>query len=86
MTDRHKEGKMKKDLYIKVILTIIAICLIWICIRDVSIGEKSLHAANFDPDQNSVYVAGISKRVKSAIEDATKSAIRESQPFLIKRD
>ena len=26
---------MKKDVYLKVVLTVIAICLIWICIREI---------------------------------------------------
>ena len=37
---------MKSDKYIKVILTIIAICLMWICIRDIKIGGNYLFAGN----------------------------------------
>ncbi len=36
---------MKKDIYLKVILTIIAICLVWICMRDIEIGPTKLHAS-----------------------------------------
>ena len=35
---------MKNDRYLKIILTIIAICLVWICIRDIKIGGSNLHA------------------------------------------
>ena len=35
---------MKNDRYIKIILTIIAICLVWICVRDIKIGGSNLHA------------------------------------------
>jgi len=31
---------MKKDVYLKVVLTVIAICLIWICIREIPITPK----------------------------------------------
>lgn len=31
---------MKNDRYLKVVLTIIAICLVWICIREISITPK----------------------------------------------
>lgn len=37
---------MKRDIYLKVILTIIAICLVWICIRDINIGPRELQAAD----------------------------------------
>lgn len=36
---------MRKDMYLKVILTIIAICLVWICMRDIEIGPTKLHAS-----------------------------------------
>ena len=35
---------MKKDIYLKIILTIIAICLVWICLRDLKIEGTNLHA------------------------------------------
>ena len=35
---------MKKDVYLNVILTVIALCLVWICIRDISLGPPKLHA------------------------------------------
>ena len=37
---------MKNDLYLKIILTIIAICLVWICIGNINIGPRELQAAN----------------------------------------
>lgn len=35
---------MKNDKYLKFILTVIAICLVWICIRDIVVGPTSLFA------------------------------------------
>lgn len=35
---------MESDRYLKIILTIIATCLVWICIRDVKIGSQRLEA------------------------------------------
>lgn len=35
---------MKKDVYLKVILTIIAICLIWICVKDIKVAPNKLYA------------------------------------------
>jgi len=36
---------MKRDLYTKVVLTIIAICLVWICIKDITLSPGSLYAS-----------------------------------------
>ncbi len=49
---------MKNDRYIKFILTIIALCLCWICVRDTSIGGKFLFAKNSSNGQEQVYVIG----------------------------
>jgi hypothetical protein len=35
---------MKIDRYTKIILTVIAICLIWICIKDISLSPSKLFA------------------------------------------
>ena len=45
---------MKKDIYLKIILTIIAICLVWICVKDIKIGGSNLHAmeGQFPPIQD----------------------------------
>ena len=32
---------MKTDLYTKVVLTIIALCLIWVCVREVSVSRTA---------------------------------------------
>jgi len=49
---------MKNDRYIKFILTVIALCLVWICVRDVRIGGKFLFAKNPSNGQQEVYVTG----------------------------
>ena len=49
---------MKKDKYLKVILTIIAICLVWTCVKDIKIGGCSLFASNNSSGQQEVYVTG----------------------------
>lgn len=35
---------MKSDRYLKFILTVIAICLVWICVRDIAFGPPRLFA------------------------------------------
>jgi len=57
-----KGGIMKKDKYIKVILTIIAICLVWICVRHFKIGYENLYAdnENSSKDYMDVHLAEIS--------------------------
>lgn len=47
-----KGGIMKKDKYLKVIITIIAICLVWICVRDFKIGSENLYADNANSSQD----------------------------------
>lgn len=37
---------MKSDRYLRFILTVIAICLVWICVRDIAIGPSSLFAGD----------------------------------------
>jgi len=49
---------MKNDSYIKFILTIIALCLIWICIRDLKLGGNLLFAKDRSVVQDEVYVTG----------------------------
>ncbi len=50
---------MKNDRHLKIILTIIAICLVWICIRDIKIGGSNLHAAEGQfPDVQDVKIVG----------------------------
>jgi len=50
---------MKKDKYLKFILTIIAICLIWICVRDIRIGSHELHAINGSLGVQDVRIVGV---------------------------
>ncbi len=52
---------MKSDRYLKIILTIIAICLVWICVRDIKVGGSNLHAAEGQfPDEMDVRIVGVS--------------------------
>ena len=48
---------MKNDRYLRVVLTIIAICLVWICIRDIAISPSYLFASD-NPNPNGVWVDG----------------------------
>ena len=51
---------MKKDIYLKVILTIIAICLVWICMRGIEIGPSKLHASQISSlSPQEVVIVGI---------------------------
>jgi len=48
---------IKNDRYIRVVLTIIAVCLVWICIKDVRVGGNYLFAKNPGNRGQEVYVA-----------------------------
>ena len=48
---------MKNDKYLRFILTVIAICLVWICVRDIVIGPTNLFAGD-DGTAQSVWVDG----------------------------
>jgi hypothetical protein len=52
-----REVDMKKDRYLKIILTIIAICLVWICVRGVKIGGENIFASD-SSGQEGIYVSG----------------------------
>ncbi len=71
-----KGGKLKKDKYLKVILTIIAICLVWICIRDFKLGSNKLYA-----DSNQWYAEEI---IKVKIVDVDSSALLWVTPLEVK--
>jgi hypothetical protein len=53
-----RRRKMKNDRYIKFVLTVIALCLVWICVRDIRIGGNFLFAQNPTNRQQEVYVTG----------------------------
>jgi hypothetical protein len=53
---------MKRDLYTKVILTIIAICLVWICLRDINLSPGKLYAGQYG-EAVDVKIVGIDKAV-----------------------
>jgi len=74
---------MKNDKYLKIILTIIAICLVWICVRDINIGSQKIYASNNNAGQEEVWVTGGEIEV-SGIEDAVWGAIQLSQPIEVK--
>ncbi len=74
---------MKKDKYLKFILTIIAICLIWICIRDIRIGRNTVYAEGYNSGQTEVELSFIYPSAKSAIKSAVWDAIQLSQPIQV---
>ena len=39
---------MQSDRYLKAVLTVIAVCLVWICVRDVAIVKPALAAGTMD--------------------------------------
>lgn len=47
---------MKNDKYLKIVLTIIAICLVWICVRDIIIDESNLYASVGQSDTQDVRI------------------------------
>jgi len=53
---------MKIDVYTKMVLTIIAICLVWICVRDVTI-SRSAQANAPQP----VIVTGVARDVETSV-------------------
>jgi len=65
---------MKKDLYLKIILTIIAICLVWICIRDVTIGPNKAYARD----------VGSSNTMDVNIESSDAFALEYAGPMEVK--
>ena len=52
---------MKLDLYIKAVLTVIAVCLVWICLRDTALVRPAQAATS--PVSDAVYIAGIAPDV-----------------------
>jgi len=80
---RNKGRKMKNDRYLKFILTIIAICLIWICIRDITIGRSNVYAESYNSGQTEVELSYIYSSAKSAIQDAVWNAIQLSLPIQV---
>jgi hypothetical protein len=53
---------MKNDAYTKTVLTIIAICLVWICVRDVTISRPA-QASEPQP----VIITGVAKDVETSV-------------------
>lgn len=80
---------MKSDKYLKVILTIIAISLVWICIRDVKIGGSKLFANGNSSEPQEVYVSGGSIRVSGGSIDVdriwkfSKTAFTLAEPIQV---
>ena len=58
----------KDDKYFKIILTIIAICLVWICIRDIRLTPNKLYASNDSPGQQGVLISGVAPQALSLVE------------------
>jgi hypothetical protein len=49
---------MQSDRYVRAVLTVIAVCLVWICVRDVSLVET----ASADVGKTDVNIASIGGR------------------------
>ncbi len=77
---------MKNDKYLKIILTIIAICLIWICVRDLRVGSNEVYAEVNSNSQEEVYIDSISPSAKSDIQNAVWLALQLSQPIQVTVD
>jgi hypothetical protein len=58
----------KDDKYFKIILTIIAICLVWICIRDIQFTPKKLYAGNDSAGQQGMVISGFAPQAFSLVE------------------
>ena len=54
---------MKLDLYAKAVLTVIATCLVWICLRDTNL-VRPVHATTA---QNAVRIVGIDRDVQLSV-------------------
>ncbi len=60
---------MKKgDKYLKIILTIIAICLVWICVRDIQFTTNKLYAGNDSAGQQGILITGLAPQALSLVE------------------
>lgn len=60
----------KDDKYLKIILTIIAICLVWICIRDISFTPNKLYASDDAAGQlpEGVVISGVAPEAFTNVE------------------
>ncbi len=58
----------KSDKYLKIILTIIAFCLVWICIRDIPFTPNKLYASNDGAGQQGVLITGLAPQALSLVE------------------
>lgn len=72
---------MKNDRYLKIILTIIALCLVWICVRDIKIGPKKLYAGGSGSGEQEVYVTGGQLDVN--ITDIDSTAFYYAEPISV---
>jgi len=68
---------MKSDRYLRFVLTVIALCLVWICIRDIRIGDNYLFAGVTRNGQDEVYVAGGELDVNVVGVDGTALVLAE---------
>ena len=73
---------MKNDRYIRVVLTIIAVCLVWICIKDVRVGGNYLFAKTPGNGQQEVYVTGGSLDV--TLVDVDRYTLAGAEPILVR--
>lgn len=70
---------MKNDKYLKIILTIIAICLVWICVKDIKIGTSKVYAKDSSgTNVSEVYIVGADFR---ALMKAGPMSVTVTAPF-----
>jgi len=65
---------MKGDKYLKIILTIIALCLLWICLTDVGIFHSKAYAQYGTQDVRVVYISPLT----------LSSALLTAEPIKVK--
>lgn len=57
---------MRVDLYTKIVLTTIACCLVWLCVRDVAF----ITPAHAQMHSQSVFIAGVAQNVALPVQPA----------------
>jgi len=71
---------MKNDKYLRFILTVIAICLVWICVRDIVVGPTSLFAVD-NGKAPSVWVDG--GHLDVAVTTVSGTALAACEPIQV---
>ncbi len=74
---------MKSDRYLRIILTVIAVCLVWICVRDVAVGPSGLFAGDKNRTDG-IWVDGGELDVK--IVGCSSTALYLAEPISVTLD